>query len=379
MTNPLPKSIKEELNTQFQQDTSGIKADQSSKDNASEKDDIDSMSDADKKKMAELTEKQNKAKEVIQKIDGRIQKMKEPLVKRIQTMERMKARAQQELGRMTDQIESLRKKNNIQESNTMTKKELKDLIRETLLEGKKGLSGMKKTSDKKENTKMKSGDKTITKTTEPKEKTEGKKLPVVKKPKNPKGEKIKEAILNMVRDVIAESIEEMARTAAEMGEDGIVHGGIGTNNRRQDPKSPTGWSIVNHKKFPDGTPCDAPKNTGANYVKKGDNPNMGRPTSTVKQKKMANSPTITVNINGKAIGQFDLSQAEDTEIFEKFKEFVQKKVPAIEFFDDSVDAKVLDFKDMLENGSIPDNAVLDAVAKKNPSRSGVTTIVLHAK
>lgn len=169
-----------------------------------------------------------------------------------------------------------------------------------------GASTMKKSPDKKDNTQMGYEDKTITSTSSPKEKKEGKKLPVVQKKSNtetdhfvgkkdtatvPAGEKkegkalpvgghgakgIKEDIMKMIR----ESLEEMARTAAVKGNDGVVRGGVSLNNRKKDPKSPTGWSMVGHKKFPDGTPVEAPKNTGANYVKKGENPNMGRPSQS---------------------------------------------------------------------------------------------------
>jgi hypothetical protein len=76
----------------------------------------------------------------------------------------------------------------------MKKSELKELIKAIVTEihaSKKvsiketaGLSGMKKSPDKKENTQMGYEDKSITSTDKPKEKTEGKKLPVVDKKSN---------------------------------------------------------------------------------------------------------------------------------------------------------------------------------------------------
>jgi stress response protein YsnF len=145
-----------------------------------------------------------------------------------------------------------------------------------LREAKKlGASTMKNASTKKSNTKMKSKATSITTSKKPTEKKEGSKLPIVKKKSNttknhvekakstpsvPKGKSLKEEITNMIR----ESIEEMAR----------VKGAVSNKDRIPDPKSPTGY-----KHRVTGVPVPAPKNTGANYVKKGVNPNMGRPTA----------------------------------------------------------------------------------------------------
>jgi hypothetical protein len=106
----------------------------------------------------------------------------------------------------------------------MKKSELRQVIKvivnevravqaERILESKKGLSGMKKTSDKKDNTQMGYEDKTITSTTKPTEKKEGKKLPV--KDKNTKGNTetdhtvsdkstptIKEELIKMIREAL---------------------------------------------------------------------------------------------------------------------------------------------------------------------------------
>lgn len=144
----------------------------------------------------------------------------------------------------------------------MKKSELKSLLkiiteeivainREQLQETK-GLSGMKKSPDSTEHTEKVADSKDLTGPA-PKEKEEGKKLPVVKKPANPqKVGSIKEEILQMIR----EEIDEMAR----------VKGAIGTKFKVKDPSSPTGWVVKGHKTVPDGTPTEAPSGP---YIKKG--------------------------------------------------------------------------------------------------------------
>lgn len=156
----------------------------------------------------------------------------------------------------------------------MKKSELKALLKviaeevaavkkEQLTESK-GLSGFKKSKESTEHTEKVADSKSLTPTSEPKEKEEGKKLPVVKKPANPqKVGSIKEEILQMIR----EEIDEMAR----------VKGAVGSKFKVQDPNSPTGWVVKGHKTIPDGTPTEAPKGP---YVKKGENPNLGRPKAT---------------------------------------------------------------------------------------------------
>ncbi len=157
----------------------------------------------------------------------------------------------------------------------MKKSELKALLKvivQEVVEAKKqqlseakGLSGFKKSSDKKDNTQMGKDDKNITSTDKPKEKTEGKKLPVVKKPASPqKVGDLKEDILGMIREALdAHRVEEMAR----------VKGAGGSKFKVADPSSPTGWVVKGHKTIPDGTPTEAPKGP---YVPKGMT-GMGRP------------------------------------------------------------------------------------------------------
>ena len=223
-----------------------------------------------------------------------------------------------------------------------------------------GISTMKKASEKTDNTQMGYEDKSITSTDKPVEKKEGKKLPVVKKvgksdknhfttkettpeikegrgdkfsdlhdrginlddfvddPKpnyggakdktntplwpdedpnltvSDESRKLKEMIIKMIR----ESLDEMAKTAISLDASGIVRGGVPNQFRKPDPKSPTKWSLRGYSKFPDGTPVEAPKNTGANYKKVGSNPNMGRP-------KAAGSRNSNVPTNGLSVSFID--------------------------------------------------------------------------
>lgn len=183
----------------------------------------------------------------------------------------------------------------------MKKSELKALLKvivQEVIEAKKqqlseakGLSGFKKSSDKKDNTQMGKDDKSITSTDAPKEKEEGKKLPVVKKPANPqKVGDLKEDIVSMIREALdSHRVEEMARVA----------GAVGSKFKVQDPNSPTGWVVKGHKTIPDGTPTDAPKGP---YVPKGINPNMGRPkTAAAGSSSVDGEPvgaTLDVSFNG---------------------------------------------------------------------------------
>lgn len=156
----------------------------------------------------------------------------------------------------------------------MKKSELKALLKviteevvaakQEQLNETKGLSGMKKAPESTEHTEKVADSKDLTGPA-PKEKEEGKKLPVVKKPANPqKVGSIKEEILQMIR----EEIDEMAR----------VKGAVGSKFKVKDAASPTGWVVKGHKTIPDGTPTEAPKGP---YIKKGKYADTtGLPTST---------------------------------------------------------------------------------------------------
>ena len=101
---------------------------------------------------------------------------------------------------------------------------------------------------------------------------------------------------SLIRRALA--FDEMAKTAISLDASGIVRGGVPNQFRKPDPKSPTKWSLRGYSKFPDGTPVEAPKNTGANYKKVGSNPNMGRP-------KAAGSRNSNVPTNGLSVSFID--------------------------------------------------------------------------
>jgi len=165
----------------------------------------------------------------------------------------------------------------------MKKSELKQLIkvivqeavvaRQQKLEESKGLSGFKKTSDSVEHTEKIATEKNLTANSEPREKEEGKKLPVVKKPATPSV--MKEDVVAMIREELEKHrTDEMSRTSASI-RDGVAYG-IGNKFKVEDKNSPTGWSIKGHPNpelYPDGMPTEAPKGP---YVPKGI-AGMGRP------------------------------------------------------------------------------------------------------
>jgi hypothetical protein len=212
--------------------------------------------------------------------------------------------------------------------NTMKKSELKELlkviaeeviaIKKSKLDETKGLSGFKKAKESTDHTEAVADSKSLTPTSEPKEKKEGKKLPVVKKPANPqKVGSLKEEILSMIR----EEIDEMAR----------VKGAVGNKFKVEDPNSPTGWAVKGHKTIPDGTPTEAPKGS---YQKTGTNPNLGRPKT---------SPVVSTGTG---------SQAEIVRTEEAVAEFVKY------------------------NPNATEQEVIDAIAEKN---SEETPLSMDAK
>ena len=164
--------------------------------------------------------------------------------------------------------------NNLQENKTtMKKSELKALLKVIIqevvavqqkrIDETKGLSGFKKSKDSNDHTENVASSKDLT-GKGPVENEEGKKLPVVKKPATPqKVGSIKEEILEMIHEAIAESDIEEIR----------VKGAVGSKFKAQDSSSPTGWVVKGHKTIPDGTPTEAPKGP---YIPKGI-AGMGRP------------------------------------------------------------------------------------------------------
>lgn len=234
--------------------------------------------------------------------------------------------------------------------NQDTRKKLKSVVQEVLSEminakAKKSLSD-KKTEKMKpaklpqNNTQMKSGDKTITSTTAPKEKAEGKKLPVVKKPATPtvSKESLKESVIRMIR----EELEEMARTPMTVN-NGVVSG-AGSKFIVQDPSSSTGYSLKGHPKFPDGTPATAPKGP---YVPKGQ-VGMGRPAS-----EESTNGSIDIKVDGRSIGQFDLSaklpsgKPDMTPMQKRLRQFIYNDPDMAAYeIDPSVEAKFEQLSDL---------------------------------
>ena len=172
---------------------------------------------------------------------------------------------------------------------------LKIIVQEAIAANKqrlsetKGLSGFKKSKDSTEHTEKVATSKDLTGKSEPKETKEGKKLPVVKKPATPqKVGSIKEEILGMIREAIAEAgLDEMARTA----------GAVDPQYRKE--IEPGKWVIMGHpnqQKYPDGSPTTAPKGP---YVPKGI-AGMGRP-----KKDVTEPATVGADANGDAGGEED--------------------------------------------------------------------------
>jgi flagellar motility protein MotE (MotC chaperone) len=68
------------------------------------------MSDSDRAKMANLKKQQDKYNNDIRQVDAEIQKLKEPVLKKTQDLDRKKSSMQQKVGRITSGIESIEKK-----------------------------------------------------------------------------------------------------------------------------------------------------------------------------------------------------------------------------------------------------------------------------
>ena len=174
------------------------------------------------------------------------------------------------------------------------------LVRQQKLEESKGLSGFKKTTDSVEHTEKIATEKNLTANSEPKEKAEGKKLPVVKKPSTPSV--MKEDVVAMIREELEKHrTDEMAKRAAAFNPDtGILDASVSPDRRKPDSTSPTGYRLIGKfelkdpitKKViqvvPDGTPIIAPSGP---YQRTSDNPNMGRP------KKDAAAPSTIPSTN----------------------------------------------------------------------------------
>lgn len=255
--------------------------------------------------------------------------------------------------------EDYSKKINIKE-NIMKKTELKALLKiiveevvaakKAKLSESKGLSGFKKSKDSTEHTEKVADSKTLTPTSEPKEKEEKTKMPKVKKPSAPKVG-IKEEILQMIR----EEINEMSRTA----------GAVSPQYRKE--IEPGKWVIMGHPnqaKYPDGTPTTAPKGP---YVPKGIS-GTGRPTKSdaddgdeegddVAPETSVTSSKISVIFDGDSMGEIDMKKVKGP-LLAYLKSFLSGEL-SLYNIDPSVQAKLDAYSDMYVDDKLPADAELN--------------------
>jgi hypothetical protein len=244
--------------------------------------------------------------------------------------------------------------------NTMKKSELKELlkviaeeviaVKKSKLDETKGLSGFKKAKESTEHTENVADSKSLTTTAEPKEKKEGKKLPVVKKPANPqKVGSLKEEILKMIR----EEIDEMAR----------VKGAVGSKFKVEDPNSPTGWVVKGHKTIPDGTPTEAPKGP---YQPKGMT-GMGRPKASagdeggeegedISSVSSSVPSKISVTFDGDDVGEIDMNKIKGP-LMAHLKTLLGGELSLYKI-DPSLQAKLDAYSDMYVDDKLPAGAKL---------------------
>lgn len=248
---------------------------------------------------------------------------------------------------------------NLKENNTMKKSELKALLKiitEEVVAAKraqlnetKGLSGMKKSAESTEHTEKVAASKDLTGPA-PKEKQEGKKLPVVKKPANPKTVgSLKEEILNMIR----EEIDEMAR----------VKGAVGNKFKVEDPSSPTGWVVKGHKTIPDGTPVEGPKgnvnrpNKDVEDIESGSDDDVADDEAAPESSGSGVNTKVAIVVDGDEIGDLDLAKIRGSlsgylSSMLRARNFVLKLNP-------EVNAKLDEFSDLFADDKLPSNATLN--------------------
>jgi hypothetical protein len=256
----------------------------------------------------------------------------------------------------TKSAEDYARRINLKE-NTMKKSELKELlkviaeeviaVKKSKLDETKGLSGFKKAKESTEHTENVADSKSLTTTAEPKEKKEGKKLPVVKKPANPqKVGSLKEEILKMIR----EEIDEMAR----------VKGAVGSKFKVEDPNSPTGWVVKGHKTIPDGTPTEAPKGP---YQPKGMT-GMGRPKASagdeggedISSVSSSVPSKISVTFDGDDVGEIDMNKIKGP-LMAHLKTLLGGELSLYKI-DPSLQAKLDAYSDMYVDDKLPAGAKL---------------------
>lgn len=287
------------------------------------------------------------------------------------------------------------------------------LVRQQKLEESKGLSGFKKTTDSVEHTEKIATEKNLTANSEPKEKAEGKKLPVVKKPSTPSV--MKEDVVAMIREELEKHrTDEMAKRAAAFNPDtGILDASVSPDRRKPDSTSPTGYRLIGKfelkdpitKKViqvvPDGTPIIAPSGP---YQRTSDNPNMGRPKkdaaapSTIPSTNVGSddgdddseddgddgddqpmtsakpNSKVIVKLNGKKIGIFDFRLPSG----KISNDNMEKNLYRIEDLANynltpSVAEKYQEIQDLFFDDKLPQGATLDLVVDK--SKSGEPSVV----
>lgn len=294
----------------------------------------------------------------------------------------------------------------------MNKNELKQLIKLIVTEAK-AYSGYKKTSDKVEHTEKIAKAKTLTPTTKPVEKKEGKKLPVKDKKSNtetshmapkkntpvpPANEKkegkklpvgghnntLKEDILGMIREALeAHRVTEMAKKPINY--DGkTLSGSISNTLRAQDTKSPTGWSLnapyklKDGRTVPAGTPVDAPALTGKNYVPKGGKPAAATlPADDEEEFGVAGNPPskVSVTLDGKKIGDFNFRLASGKISNDNMEtQLYRIQDLAGHALDDSVEKKYAALEDLFFDDKLPANATLNLKTIRGPKGQTASAI-----
>lgn len=183
-----------------------------------------------------------------------------------------------------------------------------------------GLSGFEKSKDSTEHTENIADSKDLTGNTEPKENKAGTKLPKVNQPKNPqKVGSIKEDILKIIR----EEIEEYR-----------TKGALGKNN----PNRTT------------------PVNT---YVKKGTNPNLGRPKKSVTIGAGPNTK-VGLRFDGEDLGEIDMRLVKGS-FLGYLKRYLSGRNIELGLFniDPSVQTKLDAFSDAYMDDNLPEGSILD--------------------
>jgi hypothetical protein len=171
-------------------------------------------------------------------------------------------------------------------------------------------------------------------------------------------------------------------------ENNRLKGSISVDKRKEDPSSPTGYSLSEPYTLKDGTvvpagtPVDAPKGP---YVPVSKNPNMGRPKSSIdtgseetddEDDEEDNIPqqikdrlakadlppsSVNVKLDGKSIGKFDFRTARDRKISSDTMATHLYRIPQLVnyTFDDSVKEKFDALSDLFFDDKLSSTATLN--------------------